>query len=100
MDHPNAMQDMMNLALHFLATIEDYAIQNRRMKTFILSLPMAHQPGFSLDRLLAETARAGGNEQDLRERFDEVRGTILEFPRSLEKLQQLTERLERLKSMG
>jgi hypothetical protein len=69
-----------DFALWLISVLEDCAIQNARMKAFILSLPLAQQPGFSLDRLLAETAQAADTVQGLRQRYGAVRGMLLEFP--------------------
>jgi len=100
MDDPNEAQHNMNLALRFLTLLEDYELQNSRLKTFIWSLPMAQEPGFSLDDLLAETGLAGDSERDLRARYDEVRGMLLGIVGSEERLRKVLEHIQATKRLS
>jgi hypothetical protein len=72
--------DAQNFALFLISLLEDCAIQNAKMQAFILSLPEAKEPGFSIARLLAETGRAEDTVRGLLQRYAEVRGMLLEFP--------------------
>jgi hypothetical protein len=98
--HGGKMDDATNFALWLVSVVENYAIENLRLKTFIGSLPLAQMPGFSLDQVLVESAQSAGSEQGLRKRFAEVRGTLLEFPHSSDQLRQLQEHIERTKRPG
>jgi len=77
---PDEDRYVKGFALWLISVLEDCAIQNAKMQAFILTLPEAEQPGFSLARLLAETEQAADTVQDLRIRYGEVRGMLLEFP--------------------
>jgi hypothetical protein len=69
------------------------------MKTFILSLPMAQEPDFSLDDLLEEIGRAGDNDRDLRKLYDGVREMLLEIPRYESRLKQAAAEIDRAKRL-
>ncbi len=95
MDETSESQHEKNTALWLLSVIEDYALQNVRLKAFILSLPMAQYPEFSLDDLLKESAQSADIEQDLRERYGEARKHILAASDYQSKLKQLLLGIER-----
>jgi hypothetical protein len=94
MDETGEIQNEKNTALWLLSLLEDYALQNIRLKAFILSLPMAQHPDFSLDALLKETEQSAGIERDLRERHGEARKHILAASDYQRKLKQLLPKLE------
>ena len=54
-----------NFSLWLLSTLEDYAVQNLRLKTFILSLRMAEEPGFFCDDILRRPSLSPDSERDL-----------------------------------
>jgi hypothetical protein len=83
-----------NLVLRFVSILEDCAIQNLRMKTFILSLPLAQEPDFSLDSLLEETALAVDSERDLRKRYGVARAHLLAASGDQSELRQFLLQIE------
>jgi hypothetical protein len=62
-----------SLVFRLISILEDYGVENLKLKTFIRSLPMAEQPGFSLDDLLNKTELCADSERDLRARYDAAR---------------------------
>jgi hypothetical protein len=82
-----------NLALKLLTFLEDCEIRTIRLKAYVLSLPEAEQPGFSLDDLLQEDALTADIEQVRRKLYGETRGLIAGFPGSSEGLQKALEEL-------
>lgn len=77
MDNQNENPLEKNLSLWLVSMLEDYAVQNLRLKTFIRSLPEAERPGFSLDNVLHRTSQSPDSERDLRVRYGEVRAHLL-----------------------
>jgi hypothetical protein len=88
MSAEDELRHSQSLSLWLISVLEDYAVQNAKLKALILQLPRAKQPGFSLDVLLAETELAGDSVQDLRQRFSEVRRTFEQSPHPSAKAQQ------------
>jgi hypothetical protein len=89
-----------NLALQLLTILEDSAVENLRLKTFIRGLRLAQEPGFSLDNLLQENALTGDNERDLRARYTEARARLVVTSDDQEGLKQFLRELEALKRLG
>lgn len=77
MDNQDENLHEKNFSLWLLSILEDYAVQKLRLKTFILSLPMAEEPGFSLDDILHRTSLSPDSERDLRARYVEARARLL-----------------------
>lgn len=88
-----------NFSLRLLSILEDYAIQNLRMKMLILSLPMAEDPGFSLDDFLNREPQSPDNEQDLRARYGEARARLLSVADYQSATRQALESIEKSKRL-
>lgn len=89
-----------NLSLWLLSILEDFAMQNLRLKTFIRSLPEAEQPGFSLDDILHRTSLSLDSERDLRARYDEARAHLLSLSDYQSASRQVLESIEESKRLS
>ena len=74
----DAMTTAKDVILFLLDACERLTIENEKLKTCLLTHPIAEAPGFSVDDLLAETLLVKGTERGIREPFDAIRRRILE----------------------
>ena len=89
-----------NFSLWLLSQLEDFAVQNLRLKTFIRSLPMAEHPGFSMDDILYRTSLSPDSERDLRERYGEARAHLLSISDYQSASRQVVQSIEELKRLS
>lgn len=96
----NETLQVKNLALKLLTLLENCQIATTRLRAYVLSLPQAEQPEFSLDDLLQEDALTADIEQDSRKLYGDLRKMISEFPESSDRLTQSLKELAALRRQG
>jgi hypothetical protein len=65
-----------DMLISLLDSVEQFAIENVKMRVIIQSMPLAESPDFSLDDLIQETPLIGDTEIGIRKVYAEVRGLL------------------------